>query len=37
MDDCLYKPLSEDRMRQVFAAWGAGRPSESDAAPNPWR
>ncbi len=37
MDDCLYKPLSEDRMRRVFAAWGAGRPSESDAAPNPWR
>lgn len=34
MDDCLYKPLSEDRMRQVFAAWGVGRPSRTGGPPN---
>lgn len=37
MNDCLHKPLIEERMRQVLAAWGAGRPSGTGAAPNPSR
>lgn len=34
MNECLFKPLSEERMAQVFAAWGIRPLPETDATPN---
>jgi len=34
MNACLFKPLSEEQMSQVFAAWGIGPPSAPQATPN---
>lgn len=34
MNDCLFKPLSEERMNQLFMAWGIGQSSAALSAPN---
>ena len=34
MNDCLFKPLSEDRLSQTFAAWGIDQRSTALPTPN---
>ena len=34
MNDCFFKPLSEEKMNQVFVTWGIGQPPEAYSTPN---
>jgi len=37
MNDCLFKPLSDESLSRVFASWGIDQRPAALPAPNPWR